>query len=61
MEHRLGRRGIKNGPKTKIVSIFLSKLRKKNKLKLQGGVNWKKSKIRIKIEQKVNLDWKYFI
>ena len=55
MEHRLG---IKNGPKIKIDEYFFVEIKNKKeiKLKLQGGVNWKKnSKIRIKIEQKFNL------
>jgi hypothetical protein len=39
MEHRLGKEGFKNLPKIKIDKYFFVEIKKKIKLKLQGGEN----------------------
>ncbi len=54
MEHRLERGGIKNWPKIKIDLYFFVKIEKK--IKIAREKLKKKSKIRIKIEQKVNFE-----
>ena len=46
--------GIKNGPKIKMDQYFFIEIEKKNQIKMARGRKLKKkSKIRIKIEQKV--------
>ena len=58
MEHRLGRGGFKNWPKIKIDQYFFeikkNEIKKKIKIAKEKVKIEKKSRIRIKIEQKVN-------